>query len=327
MVRPISREIPPMREVTLRGYFLKRREFYRDMLSIARNSLICGQGFLANSPTPLNHTISVLKIASLLSIRPNMSDIYENGAQVSGYFTFHDLNNCAQGALYIFNRIFSALNAYATARSGLTALVGRGAYSIPLFFNGATTVLGAFFSMKAMRNCNYFAEQIESKSNQEIIDWIKSESALTQDEKIAINSAAVRKAKAGDTQAFNDEVARLERIRLTKKTEWIREAIGTEALNFVQGEIDDSIVDITVEYIRREMGIRKVANMCALVGSALAFIALGCFMKGDDLKKYAFLCYAFTAAISLPGVRLHRKIYQLTKGVAAGTVSMTASET
>jgi hypothetical protein len=310
MERITLSNIPRDKPVEWGRDFLFKREFARDILKIARFALTFA---IMSDYSSLKSAQSMVKLGALLSlrvvriepsikpfkigIRLDVQDIREQAGLARGAVEHRNAGVLAQNIGRLANRVIVAVMAVTTFYGGVAALRG-GSFSIPLIWTTAQEAIVDLLTLCSCYNGRYLEREIADKSDQELLQWIKEqvEPSRMEDSEITLKSKGPAECNE-----------RLNMLREQKK-QWLRDAMGDEALNLALSEVEPSAESAVAERVRYLIKVKKAANLMNLISSFMSVTAVLCLYRGGDVRKYAFPLYAITILMDMPGVVAHRAV-------------------
>jgi hypothetical protein len=282
--------------------FLTRRETYRDIVGGIRHS-ITFMDQCVTAPPVVKTGISVLKLGAPVSIRPDAEDIKEQVGLTKGALEHRNAGVLFQNAGRLTTRFLTALIAVTTVYSGFSSLRG-GAYALPVIFTAVKEGVGELLSARSFYNGRCLETAMSKLDNDgKLLEWIQEQAKANRAEEADITLKYV--GKADECKASITALAE-------QKKQWLRDAMGDAALKVA---LDPRLnmkqpdqVTAAANFIRGEIKFKKAANLCNMIKDIIPVLGVICLYRGGNIKKYASLCYAMAALISLPDAALHRRI-------------------
>jgi hypothetical protein len=289
------------------GDFLLKREFPRDVLKVARFALTFA---IMSGCSSLDKPRSIVKLGALLSlrivriepsafnIRLDLGDIKDQVGLARGAIEHRNPAVLAQNLGRLANRVIIAVTAVATFYGGVAALRGTASFGLPMIWTTAQEVIIDLLTLRTCYLGRYLEREIAKKSDKELLEWIKEQVKIGREEEQEITL------KSKGPSECNARMRALE----DQKKQWLRDAMGDEALNLALREIDPSAESAVAKRVRYLIKVKKAANLCNLISSLFSVTAVLLLYQKGGIKKYAFLLYALTVFIDSSGVALHRPV-------------------
>jgi hypothetical protein len=281
--------------------YLKKRETYRDLVGLVRHSITFADQCVTTPPL-VKTGIAVLKLFAPVSIRPDAEDIKEQSGLAQGALEHRYAGVLSQNSARLASRFLTALIAVTTVYSGFSTLRGS-SFMLPVIFTAVKEAAGELLSIRSAYNGRYLEKEIAGKKDAELLQWIQDQVKVSDAEDKAITMKYGN--KADECQASLTALSE-------QKKQWLRDAMGDGALKLALGldlkKISTDDMKRAAEYVHAEIKLKKAANLCNLIKDMIPVLGVLCLYRGGDVKKYASLCYAMAALISLPDAALHRQV-------------------